>query len=233
MQQQLQYNAARDSVPLSAAPELLEETLLGIYRRLGMEYVVAEPRAATVGAQEAEGGGGGGAAGAGRSAVQAARQGRSAVSAPGSEWNAEYGGQEDWEERRGSDDGASGADDVDAAEWDAMSRAPTVRSAATGRSHRTARSAAIARSVVDGRALQRHPPSAGARMNGARTGSAGGEGQEGAEAAEGARQGSKRPAAAPADTRWVRAPFLTTTIGATLLYTWGCRPLACRDRHSA
>lgn len=169
-----------------------------------MEYVVAEPRAATAGAagaQEAEGGGGGGAAGGGRSAVQAARQGRSAVSAPGSEWNSEYGGQEDWEDRRGSGDGASGAEDLDLADWDALSRAPTMRSAATGRSYRTARSAATARSMVDGRALPRHPPSAGARMNGARTGSAGGQGQEGAEAAEGARQGSKRPAAAPADTR--------------------------------
>ncbi|PNH12051.1 hypothetical protein TSOC_001046 [Tetrabaena socialis] len=102
LQQQLQYNAARDSVPLSAAPALHEAMLEGIVNRLGLQNWELPPPPPPPAAAVSSSDGATAAAGVGRSAAGALGPGVGAgasrvksvatATSAGSMWHDEYGG---------------------------------------------------------------------------------------------------------------------------------------------
>ena len=201
LQQQLQYNAARDSVPLSAAPMLTDDTLEGIVRRLGMDYWDVLPPLPQQGQDGEElGAPASPAAGAGRNAVAAAQRVAAAAAAAGgrsvpSAWYDELG--EDSDDFMGADGaeptgsgGEDGGDDGGA--WDAASRAPSHRTGVTHRTSRTAKTnytARTARTAATG--------AGGSGDGAADSAAAAAEARAARAAARRAGAGSKRLAAGP------------------------------------
>ncbi|GLI62196.1 hypothetical protein VaNZ11_004788, partial [Volvox africanus] len=166
LQQQLEFNAARDSVPLSAAPLLTDGMVEGIVRRLGLDYWdTALPStsggvaaAAGDGSTTGRGGGSSGDGGGGPSdnavaaaAAAAAVTGRATRSSGGNSngWG-DDGGEFGNGDLSGGDDGRGGSEDG-GDQRDSESTRPVSRNMSSiSRFSRISRSAASARAQLQG-----------------------------------------------------------------------------------
>ncbi|GIM02916.1 hypothetical protein Vretimale_7712, partial [Volvox reticuliferus] len=157
LQQQLEFNAARDSVPLSAAPLLTDGMVEGIVRRLGLDYW--DPPLANVGDGSSTGRGGGSSGddggrltGSDENAAAAAAAGHVTRSSGG---NVNGLGDEAGEfgngDVSGGDDGGGAASEDGGDRWDDESSRPFSRTLSNNsRFSRISRSAASARAQLQG-----------------------------------------------------------------------------------
>ncbi|GIL68856.1 hypothetical protein Vafri_22076, partial [Volvox africanus] len=163
LQQQLEFNAARDSVPLSAAPLLTDGMVGGIVRRLGLDYwdtsfpstsgvvTAAAADGSTTGRGGGSGDGGGGSIDNAAAAAAAAAEvtGHATRSSGGNSWGDE-GGEFGTGDLSGGDDGRGGSEDGGDQRDSEPTRSISRNMSSISRFSRISRSAASARAQLQG-----------------------------------------------------------------------------------